>query len=340
MIVMVITYCPMEVFAEQFSEINPKFEENINKKRDIEPEIVGEIKEERAENQKIFLKSDNSYEAAIYPDAVHYREGNQWKDIDNSLSNKFDNEEKQNFLENKSNSYKVKIAKNTNSNKLVKVKKDKYELAWSIDKSDNVAAKTKAKDKSYMRSLPEEEQDKVLPNISSSVEFKDVYENVDLKYDIISDDVKENIILKEKTDNPIFRFNLKLKNLIPKVLEDRSIVFYDKEDTNKAIFSMDAPFMYDASGAVSKNVQVNVKENKKGYTLELQPNIDWLNDEKRVYPITIDPSVSTPLDKNKILDNHVSQNYAPTNYRDSVMLKTGKGASSGINRTYISFRKR
>ncbi len=337
MIVMVITYCPMEVFAEQLSEINPKFEENINKKRDIEPEIVGEIKEERAENQKIFLKSDNSYEAAIYPDAVHYREGNQWKDIDNSLSNKFDNEEKQNFLENKSNSYKVKIAKNTNSNKLVKVKKDKYELAWSINKSANVAAKTKAKDKSYMRSLPEEEQDKVLPNISSSVEFKDVYENVDLKYDIISDDVKENIILKEKTDNQIFRFNLKLKNLIPKVLEDRSIVFYDKEDTNKAIFSMDAPFMYDASGAVSKNVQVNVKENKKGYILELQPNIDWLNDEKRVYPITIDPSVSTPLDKNKILDNHVSQNYAPTNYRDSVMLKTGKGASSGINRTYISF---
>ena len=117
----------MEILAEEIPSISSLFKQEEDSNENIESKIIGEITEQREENVKRFLKEDKTYEAAVYPNAVHYKEGNQWKDIDNSLTEKVDNEENQNVLENKQNVYKVKIAKNTKSKKLVKIKKDNYD---------------------------------------------------------------------------------------------------------------------------------------------------------------------------------------------------------------------
>ena len=50
-----------------------------------EPEIVGEVSDKRDANIKHFIREDLTYEAAIYPTAVHYWSDNAWQDIDNTL---------------------------------------------------------------------------------------------------------------------------------------------------------------------------------------------------------------------------------------------------------------
>lgn len=356
-ITVLITSLPMQVMAEQINNVSandtienatlneetksklpePRGTQNSTLPEKNKAKIIGEIVEEREKNVKRFLKEDGSYEAAVYPRAVHYKEGNEWKDIDNSLIESVSEEDNQGVLENKQNSFKVKLAKNTKSKKLVKIKKDNYELSWGIDNALDSTGQVKAKDSNYINSLSEDDKKKTLNNINSIVDFKDVYQNVDFRYNIAGEDVKEDIIIKDKIENSIFKFNIELKNILPKLLEDNSIVFYDINDPSKQVFSLDAPFMYDAKGEETKDIQVSIQQDEKGYVLTITPNNEWINSSERAYPVVIDPSVSTSLDKSKIYDAHVSQNYPTTNYKDSVMLKTGKGASSGINRSYISF---
>lgn len=46
----------------------------------------------------------------------------------------------------------------------------------------------------------------------------------------------------------------------------------------------------------------------------MPPDADWLNDESRVYPITIDPQVTTSSDAKNIIDNYVMENSGVQTY--------------------------
>lgn len=59
-----------------------------------EGKIIGEIVEKREKNIKHFIKDDLSYEAAVYDYPVHYLKNNKWEDIDNSLVEKTNEENK------------------------------------------------------------------------------------------------------------------------------------------------------------------------------------------------------------------------------------------------------
>ncbi|MCT8975978.1 hypothetical protein N4T77_05150, partial [Clostridium sp. CX1] len=241
--------------------------------------IIGEVKEKRQKNVKHFLKEDLTFEAAIYNEDVHYYSDGQWKDIDNSIIDGKD-EENNDVFENKENDIKIKIAKKVKNKKLVTIRKDKYEISWGIDKASNSNGKVKGKEK--LRSKNEhqsrnrsrdkkvkyrQQQDEgkiieaenlnkqTLKNISSTVEFQNVYPNIDLQYTIISSNLKESIIIKSKVDNPVFTFNLNVKNLVPKLQQDYSIIFYDDKDTSIVVFKIDPPFMYDGTGETSEDIK-------------------------------------------------------------------------------------
>lgn len=106
-----------------------------------------------------------------------------------------------------------------------------------------------------------EEKKKTLPNISSFVDFKGIFDNIDLQYNTVGYKVKENIIINKPTD--------------------------------KIIFTMKDPFMYDSKLVTSDNIKMSLSETKKGYTLTLSAD--------RVYPITIDPDVQTSQNVKDIL---------------------------------------
>ncbi len=88
---MIVSCMPTNVLAETINNgfrntyVEPQFG-NEDNEQELETKIVKEALEKRESNVKHFLKEDNSYEAVIYNDPVHYLDNGVWKDIDNSFS--------------------------------------------------------------------------------------------------------------------------------------------------------------------------------------------------------------------------------------------------------------
>ncbi|MBW8383841.1 MAG: DNRLRE domain-containing protein, partial [Youngiibacter sp.] len=295
------------------------------------PEIIGEVIEKREKNVKHFLNDDMSYTAVIYPSAVHYLEDEKLTDIDNSLSDGVD-ESNAPVLENRKNSYKVKIAKSSNTSKLVTIRKDQYEIAWSLDDGD----KTKAVIVVPEGELPEDKT--VLRNLQSTARYEEILPGIDLEYAVMAEEVKENIVVKSRMEVPELSFSLYLKNMVPALDESGSIMLRDMT-TGEEVMEMPAPFMVDAIGEASYGVEVGLTEVKAGseYRLTLKVDNAWLADESRQYPVVIDPVVSTTVERTKIFDAPVSSAYPNTNYVNMGLLKAGYGASSYVNRSYLQF---
>ncbi|WP_411681918.1 DNRLRE domain-containing protein [Clostridium thailandense] len=310
-----------------------------------ERKILGEIIEKRDKYVKHFLKEDLTFEAAIYDEAVHYLKGGKWRDIDNSMIETKD-EEDNTVFENKDNDFKVRIAKKVKSKGFVIIKEDDYEISWGIDNSLDSEVKIKNSDDRIDRGITKEAmsvkegniQKRILPKLSSSVGFSNVYPNIDLQYNLKSDALKENVIIREKAENLHLKFNLAVKNLVPRLQEDNSIIFYDKQDSSKAIFKINSPAMYDKKMALSEGIKVTLEEENNVYILSLVPDDNWLKNKEREYPIVIDPTVITEQKKESIFDSYVSSAASTTNYGSEVILKVGRGASSGVTRSYIKFK--
>lgn len=56
---------------------------------------------------------------------------------------------------------------------------------------------------------------------------------------------------------------------------------------------MQTPFMYDNKKNTSTDVKVVLDKSNEGYILTLKPNAEWLNNNEREYPITLDPAIYT-----------------------------------------------
>lgn len=141
-------------------------------------------------------------------------------------------------------------------------------------------------DTNIIKFKSDNEKKRTLSKLSSTVNFLEILPNTDLQYIVESEGVKENIIINQRVDNPVYKFNISTKNLTAKLQEDKSIVFYDNIDTSKVIFMIDKPFMYDKNGEQSKDINVALENNKEDYILTITPDNNWINSTDRVYPVT------------------------------------------------------
>ena len=400
--------------------------------------IVGELVEKREENVKHFMKDDGTFVAMMYNNPVHYKEGSEWKDIDNTLVEKEDakglveskedilkeatifsdestsetatktiegndgknsiesveevkepvksdesvskeeeilvenkevkmdskptekvakdkeiNKGKNNkVLENKSNDFKISIAQNINADKLVSINKDKYEVSWNIKSDKNVKVnkkETTEEDVNKLLGLTKEKESKLskkekaelenskkatLIKTTSSVVFEEVKPNINLEYKLISDSIKESIIINKPTDINKFSFNFNMKNLKPE-LKDNQIILSDK-DTGKEIMRMQAPFMVDAKGEQTDRVKLSFDKKGKGYILTLELDKEWLNSKDRQYPIIVDPSFESSVRSSDIRDTFVASNDTEDK-ATNMYLRVGNTPQIGATRTFIKF---
>jgi len=284
--VMLCTLLPLQVFAQGNDQPSPVVAQKT------EPKILYEVVEKRDSNIRQFFKDDMSYEAAVYPEAVNYKENGKWNKIDNTLINITD-ENNNSVLQNKANSYKVNITNDANSNKLISITKDKYELSWNLQNANKSIPKVAPSDLSARDSLSENEKKLTPVNLSSTVDFTNVFSDIDLQYNVMSEKVKENIILNKNVSNPEFKFELNMKNLVAVVEKDKSITFIDDKDATKEIYKITPPVMFDTKGNQSKDIELTLEKSSTGYVLTLKPSSIWLDSPDRVYPVTVDPCVQT-----------------------------------------------
>ena len=178
--------------------------------------------------------------------------------------------------------------------------------------------------------------DQVVPKkLSTEILYRNVYEDVDLLYQLYSVDVKESIVIHAPKEQYRFCFDLSLSGLTAVLQEDGSVLIADEEGV--AQYLIPAPYMYDAAGAVSDAVAYTLTSSPDGScSLTVTADSDWINAGERVFPVVIDPTLLIKVEASSIKDTYVDTSGPNENYSGGFYLYAGKN-SLGTTRTYVRF---
>ncbi|HYP22579.1 MAG TPA: DNRLRE domain-containing protein, partial [Actinomycetota bacterium] len=131
-----------------------------------------------------------------------------------------------------------------------------------------------------------------------SVTYEGAHPHVDVAFDVAADGVKERTILRTSEAPEVLRYLIQTKGVTLSEGAAGSIAIARGGTT----FGHIPPaFAFDSGTdgetrepATTFDVAMNLRNRGPGaYTLELRVDSRWLNDPERVFPVTVDPSVST-----------------------------------------------
>lgn len=276
--------------------------------------------------------------AATYAEPVHFQQGEEWVDIDNTL-NQVVNENDDLVLENANNPVNVQFAVDSTSEKLVTLQNQGYEVSWSIAGSqtglinpEEVSPLIQAGD-----SVPPQNTEEYytsLGNIVSTVTYPECFSGIDISYSIVSYRIKEDFVMKQVPNMSSFVVNLNCGTLTPTLNEDHSISLNNADGDE--IFLFQAPYMYDSAEdtAISHDIDVTITPQSTGYRILITPDRDWLTDPARVYPVTLDPQVSSDRSTSNIDDTYIHVgSYAKQHWGESTMYVGNKNGRT--NRAFF-----
>lgn len=254
--------------------------------------IIGEDESLRTEDTKHFILSNGTKIAARYEVPVHYEVNGEWKDIDNTLTlqDSVDADDIKGFV-NTASGVRFKFASNSKSAKLFRMKFDEYEVSWGLASNNVNNVSPVVAGKPSFEDLDENERATALENLSSVVRYANVFDGADIEYVVRGNDVKENIVIKEKQDSYSYKFEIKTKKLTASLEEDGSVSL--KNNSGETVLVIPSPFMYDANGDPSQEVSFDlVKKNGNGkYELTVTADKTWV--DNAAFPVTVDPYLKT-----------------------------------------------
>lgn len=154
---------------------------------------------------------------------------------------------------------------------------------------------------------------------------------VSLRYSVSQHKIKEDIVISNKSAVTDFVTTLDVGALTAVKQEDGSVLLVD--EYGDTAYTVGVPFMYDADYNVSYNVAVTVEQTGSVCRITYAPDREWLNAAGRVYPVVLDPTVTSSEYYANIVDTYVTQ--ADSNNHSGegnlvVGIKSGK-----INRAYL-----
>ena len=320
------------------------YDDSLEEQSEKKNKKCTEVIEKRTACKKVFENEDHSFTAAVYPCAVHFQEKGEWKEIDNTLEEEsgfavFDTEENADGAEpeergwkKKAGGTKVKLFRHSKENKTVRVQRENAVLEWGL--------KGAAKVQGVLEQRKEQKDEKnqkdpmTLTHFSSGVVYKEVLPQIDLECLLVGDDVKDNLILKAAPQHETFTFLYQTKGCFP-VIQDQSVLFFNEK--GEVPFEVRAPFMRDAKGAISEELEIELREGEKKHTWEVivKPDQTWLRAEERSYPVTIDPTINTPVAFDKVYANVVSsKNASLVNKQNTYLVLGGR---SDVRRAFLKF---
>lgn len=268
-------------------------------------ELTFEIESMREENVKHLRLEDGTYQAVVYGDSVHRKSSRgTWEEIDNSLY-------EINGAISTSDS-RVKFANQTSAlGSLFMLQEGKYKVAFGLKnaKESTAIAVTNAKTEADINTTKLQRLTTV-EKITSSIIYENIIDNTDIEYFLVSNSIKENIIVKKPSRVYDYTFTLSLDGLVAE-LDGGDIILSDA-DTRVVVYHIPAPYMYDAVNKYSTEVDYTISHLGLGkYEFTISANADWVNADERVFPVTIDPSL---VDIGQMNDTYVYSAYPTVNY--------------------------
>ncbi len=138
---------------------------------------------------------------------------------------------------------------------------------------------------------------RVVPD-GDDITYAEVFDGVDLEYEITRGTVKESLILESVPDLGDSTWVWEIDSDGLELFEDQtgSIQFVDKDGVAQIV--VPTPIMWDSSGVEGEsepaiaNVATRVWREGNIWKMSLTASRGWLTDPDRVYPVTIDPTYS------------------------------------------------
>lgn len=267
-----------------------------------------ELKERRTANTKVFENQDHSVTAQIYFEPVHYeKEDGNWEDMDDRLT-----EEEAEFS-NEKGKLKIRFKKQAKEKDTISITRDGCRIDWGLEGAFKVKS----------QSLDEK-----------TVLYPEVCKDTDLRCRVFGEKVKDDLILKTKEAPEQFTFRYRMKGLVPS-FEGNTVCFSTPE--GEEVFCLSAPYMKDGEGKRSEKITLSLEEGKnKECLVTLTPDREWLEAPERVYPVVVDPVITTSKKREEIEDAHVDSVNEEDHYPNSIILKTWGG--DNIQRSFVKFK--
>lgn len=287
---------PVDVVAATLPKSETQYSsfDNVVGENPEESKIVKELTGERTENSKEFLLEDGTKMIAQYNEPVHYKDSKgKWVEYNNTLSEDktaSPDEAGDSSYTNKSSDISVNLSNKAKSKNMISLQSNGYKISWGYDN----AGKSKADVKKNNEKTSGNDKFTTLKNITTETLYKDVFNDVDLQYFVTTTGIKENIILKSSKAQNEFTLNYKIPNLTAKQKDDKTITLSNKD--GKEIYTISAPYMYDAKGSTSTQMKIEIVK-QKGSNLQVKLTADYafIHTIGRAFPVTIDPEITTTL---------------------------------------------
>lgn len=351
-VLMVLQIVPMQLIANAYTEamaIKNMPREDVttfSNDEDFSAEILYEVEEKRDEFTKVYKKNDGSYTAMVSSEPLHFIQDGKWTDIDNTLINSVENGKS--VFTNTNSMFDIMFPEVLSQDSGIEIKNDEYSLSFSLQNIN--ASQVEITENTNNSADTNENNQQIreqLKTQSDSALYENVMHGTDIEYSISSNKIKENIIINQPSAiKEQYSFNLSAEGLTGVVEDDNSVSFFNND--GEKIFYIPAPFMKDASDVTSLNINVELINNGNDeYVLTYLPDLDWLNDSIRTFPIVIDPIIgvvnSTWIEDVSVTSEHPNDNF----YTDSATMTangltydedTGEVVNMNVTtETYVEF---
>ncbi|MCH1627039.1 DNRLRE domain-containing protein [Fredinandcohnia quinoae] len=331
-----ITYMPFNQLSTVFAESNTK-EAVPEKVMESSSSIVKkEIPSMRTEKSKTFLNPDGTYTSEISQTPIHFKnKSKQWEPINNQLIS----DSKEKVYENKANAFSVKFNETQDTNSpIMQIDDQQYSTGLQLEPLEHTG-----EEPANVEGIVKDD----------SIIYPNIYSNIDLKYSVGSDRIKEDIIYSEKPEEGFpseFTYKMDLEGM--KVVEDGGILYLNDTKTNEPLYYFEAPYMYDSyvpegfkategiksipEEAMSYHVKISHEVIDNQLYLHLAPSKEWLEDANRIYPITIDPTIVRIQSATSVEDTNVRSSF-PTQTGGNDIEIGGGASNDNVFRSLLKF---
>ncbi len=298
-------------------------------------DIAYELTELRNEFEKHFLMSDGTVVAATYAEPVNYYDKAEdvWKEIDNTLTHS------NGRYRNKGHGgFDVSFRGENTDGDMVEMSDGSHTISWTVSVQNEFGRKDTVKNQ-IDASVKQERSDSgnkfAAERAGSAIKYNSPFSGnklINVDYTVSQYKVKEDITIYSSKDGNAIHYTYNCGELTAVLNPDNSIDFVDRE--GEPVYTVHKPYMYDSAGNGSYDFSISLKQQGGVCTVVMTPDKAWLDSADRVYPVVIDPTVTTSNYSSTYFDTYVSSAYPNTNYSSSDKLNVGN-LNGGTNRIYL-----
>ena len=293
-ILIVFYMVPITVFAKEADgdsltsgEATESVDAPTEDEAELESPAIYEAVDLRDTNTKHFRLPDGSYVAAQYDYPIHYiNDRGEFEDINNTLASS--------GSEFSTGDSRIKfIKKITGNGNIFTLHENNAKITMGLvgaEKKTPGVVTSKSNSDDYIEDVLGKMTN--LENISSSIRYSDILDGVDIEYIVHSLNIKENIIVKERKDSYSYIFTLELNNLYAVLSSDGNVYITNANEEIKYVIP--APIVYDSNGEYAPDGESSYYLEEIGsgkYLLTVNVSSEWMNDEERAFPVTVDPPI-------------------------------------------------